>query len=694
MFVSDYIIIFSIVLALGFNIYLIKHILYFPSGTKEMIEIADTIKFCAKTYLKQQYKIIFFVSIFISLLIFIFLGFYYTVGFVMGAFFSGITGYIGMLVSVNSNVRTANAAKTYSLQKALDIAFRSGNITGVFVITFGIFCIYFFYKILFFLNLDNKIIFNSLISLALGASLISVFARLGGGIFTKSADIGADLVGKLEIGIPEDDPRNPAVIADNVGDNVGDCAGMAADLFETYCVSLIASMVLFNILFDKSVITDLIYYPLVVGSFCIFATIISVFFVKLNKNNNIMFALYKGFFISFIVSIVLITVFIKYKLGFNSQFSSSIGIITGYDFLYCSIIGFMLTFMIIIITEYYTSVNYNPVKSIAEASTKGHAPNIICGLSVSMEATTLPVICVIISIILSYSFAGIIGISISVISMVSLSGIIVTLDAYGPITDNAGGIAQMANLEESVRIKTDALDSVGNTTKAVTKGYAIASAGLASLVLFITYTEDLKFYYPELDFIFSLKDPYVISGLLYGGIIPYLFSSFSMRSVGIVANKVVEEIRVQFKENDSIKLGLIKPNYKKVIELLTKESIKEMIIPALLPIILPFFLYSITYFYSGILNAFVILGSMLLGTIIVGIFLAISMTSGGGAWDNAKKYIENGNFGGKGSEAHKASITGDMVGDPYKDTSGPAINPLIKVTNIIALLIIICSSNV
>lgn len=686
MFVNEFIIISSIILSLFFCVFFIKDILAYPAGTEKMIEIAEIIEECAKTYLKRQYRTIFYVSVFLSILIFLFLGWYYVVGFFIGAFLSALIGYIGMLISVKANVRTANAARLDGLSKALSIAFKSGSVTGLLVVSLSIFGIYFFYKFLLFFELDNRHVLNALLSLAFGASLISIFARLGGGIFTKGADIGADLVGKLEVGIPEDDFRNPAVIADNVGDNVGDCAGMAADLYETCCVTIIASMVLFGILCDDVSISNLLFFPLILGSLSIFSTLIGNFFVRL-KGTNVMFALYKGLFVSSIFSIFFIFLFVEFSLGWTSIYSFSSLKLLGKDFFYCSLVGIFLTIILVFITEYYTSTKYFPVKDIARVSVQGHAPNIIQGLSVSMEATTMPVLAVIISILVSYYVAGIIGIAIAATSMVSLSGIIVALDAYGPVTDNAGGIAEMAKLSDEIRVKTDILDAVGNTTKAITKGYAIGSAGLGSLVLFVTYTEDLNFYFHGFDFSFSLKDPFVIAGLFFGGIIPYLFSSFSMRAVGNVASKVVEEVRSQFSSVSDI--SLLKPDYKKVVDLLTKEAIKAMILPSVLPVFLPIFLYVFIFVFFGKGHAFVSLGSMLLGTIIIGIFLAISMTSGGGAWDNAKKFIEDGNFGGKGSFAHKAAITGDMVGDPYKDTAGPAINPLIKVANIVSLLTVI-----
>ncbi len=691
MFIGNVFIILGILFSLIFSIIFIYQIFKFPSGNEKMNYIAKLIRLGAKAYLNRQYKTIFLVGILISIIIYLFLGFYYTLGFILGSFLSGIVGYIGMFISVYSNVRTANAARISDLSKALTISFRAGSVTGLFVISLSLFGIFFYYNIMKLFGIDIRIILNSLIAFSFGASLISIFARLGGGIFTKAADIGADLVGKIELGIPEDDPRNPAVIADNVGDNVGDCAGMAADLFETYSVTIVASMVIIGIILDNNDLKNLfILYPLSIGGVCIFSTIIGIYFVKL-KDNNVMFALYKGFIATSFFSVIFIFFITYHFFGLFINYNINFININGFKLYLCSLIGIFLTGFIILITEYYTSSKFSPVKNIAKASINGHATNIIQGLALSMESTFLPVVFISISIIVSYYFAGIIGIAISASSMLSLCGIIVALDAYGPITDNAGGIAEMSKLDYEVRLKTDILDSVGNTTKAITKGYAIGSAGLASLVLFVTYTEDLKYYFPFLELEFSLKDPFVVIGLFFGGLIPYLFSSFAMKSVGNVGGKVVIEVRRQFKEL-KILSGVDIPDYAKAIDLLTKESIKEMILPSLLPILFPLFIYFFIFLFFGKEKAFICLGSMLLGIIITGMFVAISMTSGGGAWDNAKKYIENGEFGGKGSDAHKASITGDTVGDPYKDTAGPAINPLIKITNITALLLIMVMS--
>lgn len=692
MLINESIIILSIILSSIISLIFIREIMLFPEGNKEMIYIANIIQSCSKTYLKRQYITILYVSIVISILMIIFLNYYYCLGFILGAFFSGLTGYIGMSISVKANVRTANAVRIHGLKEGLNIAFKSGAITGLFVINLSVLAIFIFYHFLSFIGLDTRTILNSLLSLGFGASLISVFARLGGGIFTKAADIGADLVGKLELGIPEDDPRNPAVIADNVGDNVGDCAGMAADLYETHCVTTIAAMILFSIFFRDNINKDLILLPLVLTSLSVFATLIGFFFIKL-KNENVMGALYKGFFITSICSIIFVYLYIILYLGWGTELKASIETLTGEKIFYCFIVGIILTNVLIFITEYYTSYKYNPVISIAKISDKGHAPNIIQGLAVSMESTFLPVLAIIFSIIASYKICGIIGLTIAAIGMTSLIGIIVALDAYGPVTDNAGGIAEMTKLDINVRKKTDILDSVGNITKAITKGYAIGSAALCALILFITYTEDLNYYFDKINLQFSLKDPFVIIGLFFGGIIPYLFASLSMKAVGEVANKIVNSVRIQFLNKDILE-NKISPNYNEIIDILTKESIKKMIIPSMLPLFMPILLYITIYIIIDKNSAFISLGSSLLGTIIIGLFIAISMTSGGGAWDNAKKHIENGNYGGKGSIAHKSSITGDMVGDPYKDTAGPAINPLIKVINIIALLLIMFVSKI
>jgi len=686
----EYLIISGILLSILFSLLFIYQVMKFPSGNAKMNNVANIIQSCARLYLKLQYRIIFFVGLIISIFIYLFLGKLYVIGFLIGAVLSSIVGYIGMLVSVYANVRTSNAIRINGLAKGLEIAFKAGSIVGLLVIGFSLFSIYLFYYILTLLNIETRIILNSLTALGLGASLISIFARLGGGIFTKGADIGADLVGKIEIGIPEDDYRNPAVIADNIGDNVGDCAGMAADLFETYCVTMIATMLLIGIL-SSNLTKVLILYPLLVGSACVFSTIIGMFFVRLGSK-GVMYSLYKGFFITAIMSGIIIYFVTSYFLGLNNIYIFGSDSISGISFYYCSLCGIAITIILVLVTEYYTSTKYKPVRDIAKYSSYGHATNIIQGLAISMEATALPVLFISICILLSYNFAGIIGISIAATSMLSLSGIIVALDAYGPIVDNAGGIAVMTGLDETVRKNTDVLDAVGNTTKAITKGYAIGSAGLASLVLFIAYTEDVNYYFPMYKLFFSLKDPFVVVGLFFGASIPYLFSSFALKSVGNVAGKVLIEVRRQFKEIKGIISGEGKPDYHAVINLLTTEALREMIIPSLLPVISPLILYFVIFLLFGEISAFTALGAMLLGIIITGMFVAISMTSGGGAWDNAKKYIEDGNYGGKNSLSHRSAITGDMVGDPYKDTAGPAINPLIKVVNIVSLLLVIAIS--
>jgi len=620
------------------------------------------------------------------------IGFYVSFGFVIGAILSGLAGYIGMIVSVRANVRTAEAAKQ-GLQPALDISFKAGAITGFLVVGFGLLGMisYYAYLISVFGDYGGRELIEPLIALSFGASLISIFARLGGGIFTKGADVGADLVGKIEAGIPEDDPRNPAVIADNVGDNVGDCAGMAADLFETYAVTIVGTMVLGMILFSEPDQQILMMFPLLIAGVCILSSLIGTFYVKLGESDNIMGALYKGLLVTGGISAILIFAIIYFFIGLEHVISdSTLFVITfnGMDLFICAIIGLLVTGLLVVITEYYTGTDYYPVKSVASASESGHATNIIQGLAISMQSTALPTIVIIFGIIFSYIVAGLYGISIAATTMLALAGMIVALDAYGPVTDNAGGIAEMANLPENVRKTTDALDAVGNTTKAVTKGYAIGSAGLASLVLFGAYTQDLKYYFPSLNIIFSLEDPFVVIGLIIGGMLPYLFGSLGMTAVGRTAQQIVNEVRRQFKENKGIMSGRSQPEYGKAVDILTKSAIKAMIIPSLLPVLAPFVIYFTINVISGQEAALTTLGATLLGTIVTGLFVAISMTSGGGAWDNAKKYIEDGNHGGKNSEAHKAAITGDTVGDPYKDTSGPAINPMIKIINIVSILML------
>jgi len=693
MSVEFFIVFICSILSLLYGGLTIKKILEEPQGSDRMKEIASAIQEGAQAYLNRQYITISIVGVLIAVILFYLMeNPFVSIGFVIGAFLSGLAGYIGMFVSVRANVRTTEAA-TQSLEKALDISFKSGAITGFLVVGLGLLGLISYYFFLqYFTSLDGRKIIEGMVALSFGASLISIFARLGGGIFTKGADVGADLVGKIEAGIPEDDPRNPAVIADNVGDNVGDCAGMAADLFETYAVTIVGTMVLGLILFQGSDQQVFMMYPLLIAGVCIISSLVGAYYVKLGESQSIMGALYKGLIITALASVILIYIGTEYLIGMDKVIVNSdlfIESFSGIDLFYCSLVGLTVTGLIVWITEYYTSTEFSPVKSVANSSQSGHATNIIQGLAVSMQSTALPTIVIILGIIFSYKFAGLYGISIAATTMLALAGMIVALDAYGPVTDNAGGIAEMSNLPESVRKTTDALDAVGNTTKAVTKGYAIGSAGLASLVLFGAYTQDLKYYFPNLDVKFSLDDPYVVVGLLIGGMLPYLFGSMGMTAVGKTATKIVNEVRRQFAENKGIMTGRSKPEYGKAVDILTKGAIYAMILPSLLPVLAPFITYYLILLISGdSASAFTSLGAMLLGTIVTGLFVAISMTSGGGAWDNAKKYIEDGNYGGKNSEAHKAAVTGDTVGDPYKDTAGPAINPMIKIVNIVSILLL------
>ena len=679
-------------LAILYSYIVSKQILSASPGNTKMQEIAYAIQEGARAYLNRQYKTIAIVGIIILIIITYALGIWVGLGYFIGAFLSGAAGYVGMLISVQANVRTAEASRK-GLAAGLNIGFKSGAITGMLVAGLALLAIAIYYSILLKLNIDNRETVNALVGLGFGASLISIFARLGGGIFTKGADVGADLVGKIEAGIPEDDPRNPAVIADNVGDNVGDCAGMAADLFETYAVTIVATMVLSSIFFVGNL--NMMLYPLSIGAACILTSITGTFFVKLGTSKNIMGALYKGFIVTAILSVAVLYPVTDKIIGLKNIYSTTNSEFSGFELYLCGVVGLMITGLIIWVTEYYTGTNFRPVKSVAKSSTTGHGTNVIQGLAVSLEATALPALIIIAGILLTNHLAGLFGIAIAVTTMLALAGMVVALDAYGPVTDNAGGIAQMANLPKNVRKTTDALDAVGNTTKAVTKGYAIGSAGLGALVLFAAYTEDIKFFskvsgspLEDISVNFDLSNPFVVVGLLIGGMLPYLFSSMSMQAVGRAGGAVVIEVRRQFKKIPGIMKRKKKPDYGRLVDLLTKAAIKEMIIPSLLPVLSPIILYIIILMISGIEAALAAVGAMLLGVIVTGLFIAISMTAGGGAWDNAKKYIEDGQFGGKGSEAHKAAVTGDTGGDPYKDTAGPAVNPMIKITNIVALLLL------
>jgi K(+)-stimulated pyrophosphate-energized sodium pump len=672
-------------LGILFAFCVMKSVIAKPAGDAKMQEIAGAIQIGAKAFLNRQYLTITLVGAIIVTALCFLLSVEVGVGFFIGAFLSGAAGYVGMNVSVRANVRTAHAAKQ-GLKEGLSLAFKSGAVTGILVVSLGLLGVIATFFALTACGIDERTTMEALVALGFGASLISIFARLGGGIFTKGADVGADLVGKVEAGIPEDDPRNPAVIADNVGDNVGDCAGMAADLFETYVVTLVASMVLASIRFANAAKDLLMVYPLAICGVCIVCSIFGTYCVKLSSDNKIMKALYKGVIASGLASLAAIYAVTKAIFGCGDvlkglPFSAS-------DMYICSVVGVVVTGLLMFVTEYYTAKEFRPVRGIASASQTGHGTNVIQGLAISLESTALPTLIICAGIVVAYVSAGLFGISIAAVTMLAFAGIIVALDAYGPITDNAGGIAEMSGLPKDVREVTDQLDSVGNTTKAITKGYAIGSAVLAALVLFSAYTEDLQHYFSELSVTFKLQDPYVLIGLLVGGVLTYLFSSMGMMAVGRAGSAVVREVRRQFASIKGIMTGEAKPDYGAAVDMLTKSAIREMIVPSLLPVLTPIAVYFSINAIAGQSAAFSALGALLIGTITSGVFVAISMTSGGGAWDNAKKYIEDGHFGGKGSDAHKAAVTGDTIGDPYKDTAGPAVNPMIKIVNIVALLLL------
>src|SRR3989440_3824020 len=686
-------------LSIVYGIWAIQSVMSADAGTQKMQQIAAAIAEGAQAYLKRQYMTIAIVGVVVFIALWFLLGALVAVGFLIGAVLSGAAGFIGMNVSVRANVRTAQAA-TKSLAEGLAISFKAGAVTGMLVAGLALLgvTIYFAYLTQYLgLAANSRTVVDAMVALGFGASLISIFARLGGGIFTKGADVGGDLVGKVEAGIPEDDPRNPATIADNVGDNVGDCAGMAADLFETYAVTVVATMVLAAIFFlGQPVLASAMLYPLGICGACIVTSIVGTFFVKLGANGSIMGALYKGLIVGGVLSIAGLAIARHYLIGWN-QIGTANGVpVIGKNLFICGIIGLIVTGLIVWITEYYTGTGKRPVVSIAQASVTGHGTNVIQGLAVSLEATALPALVIVAGIIVTYQLAGLFGTAIAVTTMLGLAGMIVALDAFGPVTDNAGGIAEMSGLPKEVRHNTDALDAVGNTTKAVTKGYAIGSAGLGALVLFAAYTNDINAfikggspYFKDVGAVsFDLSNPYVVAGLIFGGLIPYLFGGIVMTAVGRAAGSVVEEVRRQFHDKPGIMQGTERPDYGRAVDMLTRAAIREMIVPSLLPVLSPIAVFLIVWAIAGKASGFAALGAMLLGVIVTGLFVAISMTAGGGAWDNAKKYIEEGNYGGKGSDAHKAAVTGDTVGDPYKDTAGPAVNPMIKIANIVSILLL------
>ncbi len=688
-------------LSIVYGVWAIQSVMASDAGNERMREIAGAIQEGAQAYLTRQYTTIAIAGVVIFIIVALLLGLPVAIGFAVGAILSGAAGFTGMLVSVRANVRTAQAASN-SLAAGLSIAFRSGAVTGMLVAGLALLAVSVYFLVLTrYMGLEpsDRTVIDALVALGFGASLISIFARLGGGIFTKGADVGGDLVGKVEAGIPEDDPRNPATIADNVGDNVGDCAGMAADLFETYAVTVVATMVLASIYFSGGeLLMPMMVYPLAIGAICVITSIAGTFFVRLGASQSIMGALYKAVIATGILSLIGLWPVTALVVGMDTPLTAGEASFTGWSLYLCGIVGLAVTALIIVITEYYTGTNFRPVRSVAAASITGHGTNVIQGLAISLEATALPALVIIAGIVVANGLAGLFGIAIAVTTMLALAGLVVALDAFGPVTDNAGGIAEMADLPEDVRNTTDALDAVGNTTKAVTKGYAIGSAGLGALVLFAAYTEDLKFftanaeafpYFADVgEVTFALSNPYVVVGLFLGGLLPFLFGGIAMTAVGRAGGKIVEEVRRQFKEKPGIMEGKERPDYTRAVDLLTRAAIKEMIVPSMLPVLSPIVVYFVVDLIAGKNAAFSTVGAMLLGVIVTGLFVAISMTAGGGAWDNAKKYIEDGNYGGKGSEAHKAAVTGDTVGDPYKDTAGPAVNPMIKITNIVALLLL------